>query len=114
MTSAYDGGSYTFLEHPIVAWTRAHGDPRAMLLAPLTDLADAAAGARTKKFEGKLTGNYSWPFSFPFPQEVHLKDGQTSPAPQSFAEKAVRGSVQYELVVRMSHGILRSDSKYVL
>ena len=112
ITSAYDGGSHTFLEHPIAAWTRAHGDPRTMLLAPV----GAAAGsvARPKKFDGKLAGSYSWPFSFPFPQEVPAGGAAAaSPTPQSFTEKHVRGSVQYELVLRMSHGILRSDSKYV-
>ena len=112
ITSAYDGGSHTFLEHPIAAWTRAHGDPRTMLLAPVG--AATGAAARPKKFDGKLAGSYSWPFSFPFPQEVPTGGaGAASPTPQSFTEKHVRGSVQYELVLRMSHGILRSDSKYV-
>lgn len=83
-----------------------------MLLAPIG--AAAAGSPRPKKFDGKLAGSYSWPFSFPFPQEAPAGGaGSASPTPQSFAEKHVRGSVQYELVLRMSHGILRSDSKCV-
>jgi hypothetical protein len=38
---------------------------------------------------------------------------QIYPTPQSFSERNTRGSVQYELVLRVTHGILRPDSKYV-
>jgi hypothetical protein len=38
---------------------------------------------------------------------------QIYPTPQSFWERDTRGSVQYELVLRVTHGILRPDSKYV-
>jgi hypothetical protein len=68
-----------------------------------------------KKFDGKLSGQYSWPFSFLFKdiQVLGQKDqeGRQSSPPQSFFERGIQGSVQYELVLRMTHGILRSDSK---
>ena len=38
---------------------------------------------------------------------------QMYPTPQTFLERDKSGSVQYELVLRLTHGILRSDSKYV-
>jgi len=36
---------------------------------------------------------------------------QSCPIPQTFLERDTKGSVQYELVLRLTHGILRSDSK---
>ncbi|KAF8969354.1 hypothetical protein BDZ97DRAFT_238363 [Flammula alnicola] len=117
VTSSYDGGSYTFLEHPIASWTRSNGDPRAMLLSPLSDASNSASlsNPRPKKFDGKLSGIYSWPFSFPFPTEIKLEsqagEQRAHPTPQTFSERDTKGNIQYELVLRMTHGILRSDSK---
>ena len=106
ITSAYEDGTWTFLDHTITSWARTNGDPRT----------DAPLSSNTKKFEGKLSGNCSQPFSFPFPKEVATGiqgEQQTYPTPQSFSERDTRGSVQYELVLRVTHGILRPDSKYV-
>jgi hypothetical protein len=85
-----------------------------MLLAPLPDPNDPRASsptARPKKFDGKLAGTYSWPFSFAFPQTTTSAHTASNATPQTFSEKNVNASVQYELVLRMTHGILRSDSK---
>ncbi|KAF9478394.1 hypothetical protein BDN70DRAFT_808896 [Pholiota conissans] len=92
ITSAYDGGSHTFLEHSVITVTP----------------------ARPKKFDGKFSGAYSWPFSFSFPQQatsVAIPEADCNIIPQSFTEKEIKASVQYELVLRMTHGLLRSDSK---
>jgi hypothetical protein len=105
ITSSYEDGSCTFLDHPITSWARTNGDPRS----------DASSSSNTKKFDGKLSGNYSWPFSFPFPKEVAIGiqgEQQTYLTPQTFLERDTRGNVQYELVLRVTHGVLRSDSKY--
>ncbi|PPR04656.1 hypothetical protein CVT24_011874 [Panaeolus cyanescens] len=100
MTSAYDEGVCTFLEYPITVWTRAHGDPHTMLLN---------GDSRAKKFEGKLSGNYTWPFTFAFPSEVQLNGPHRTPP--TFFDRKLMCSVQYDLVLKISHGMLRSDSK---
>ncbi|KAF4619752.1 hypothetical protein D9613_004949 [Agrocybe pediades] len=115
VTSSYDDGSATFLDHHIVSWNRNKGDPREMLLAQVGSTSSAPSSSRSpspKKFEGKLSGQYSWPFSFPFPSSVVIP-GQADAVqiPQTFLERNVKGSVQYELVLRITHGMLRSDSK---
>lgn len=64
-----------------------------------------------KKFDGKLSGDYNWPFSFPFPTQVTLP-GSSSPVatPPTFSNSLKTG-VHYELALRISHGMLRTDSK---
>ena len=119
ITSSFEGGSYTFLEQPIITWNRANGDPRAV--SPSTSSSSLArtrslhTRTSSKKFDGKLSGSYSWPFSFRFPTEISLRDSsaesKTYPLPQTFVERSANVNVQYELVVKMTHGILRADSK---
>lgn len=112
ITSSYEGGSCTFLDHPITAWARSNGDPR--LLPSTTDGSAPSSSSKIKKFDGKLSGDYSWPFSFSFPQEVAMSiqgEQQMYPIPQSLLDSNTRGNVQYELVLRVTHGILRPDSK---
>ncbi|KAF8165675.1 hypothetical protein B0H34DRAFT_647443 [Crassisporium funariophilum] len=108
ITSSYEDGTYTFLEHPVTSWNRSHGDPRSSSASPT-----GSGASRTKKSDGKLTGKYSWPFSFPFPQEVAIRqrNQKVYPTPQSFLDRKTKVSVQYDLVVRMTHGMLRSDTK---
>ncbi|KAF5321357.1 hypothetical protein D9619_000548 [Psilocybe cf. subviscida] len=142
VTSSWEGGSQTFIDMPILSWTRNGGDPRPKsILAHL----EAAEARSCKKYDGKFTGKYSWPFSFPFPSEMEQSElgsstfsippppsrssssqsssdskGTGSGAstrfalPQTFSEREAKGSVQYELVLRMTHGILRSDSKLLV
>lgn len=66
-----------------------------------------------KTMDGKLVGAHSWPFSFPFPQEVCIpgRESETFPAPQTFLERGTNANVQYDLVLRITHGLLRPDSK---
>ncbi|KAF9009611.1 hypothetical protein BDQ17DRAFT_1072921 [Cyathus striatus] len=62
----------------------------------------------------KLEGNHSWPFSFPFPAqtEVSARGGKQSYAtPQTFRQHGKSISVEYELILKISHGFLRADSK---
>jgi hypothetical protein len=115
ITSSYEGGSCTFLDHPITSWARINGDPRSLSSTP--DGSATSSSSNTKKFDGKLSGNYSWSFSLPFPKEIAMGiqgEQQMYPTPQTFLERDTRGNVQYELVLRLTHGILRADSKYVL
>ncbi|KAF9534572.1 hypothetical protein CPB83DRAFT_878940 [Crepidotus variabilis] len=70
---------------------------------------------RTKRFDAKLFGSYLWPFSFPFPAEVTIpgldSEGKAYPTPQTFNEKGVNAAVQYEVILKMTHGVLKADSK---
>ncbi|KAF8806268.1 hypothetical protein BYT27DRAFT_7339440 [Phlegmacium glaucopus] len=106
-TNFYVNGSYTFLEQPITSWDRNDGDPRSMYFTPETTI---------KKFEGKLSGQYTWPFTLTFPKEVTIRGqhqylSKAYPTPRSFLERGTNGSVQYDLVLRVTHGLLRADSK---
>lgn len=104
-------------------WTRAHGDPRTVILNPevTTQIAASSSSSsvdtatRPKKFDGKLSGQYIWPYSFPFPSEISLQDGEDRrcPAPQTFLERGEITTVQYSLVLKMTHGMLRADTKFV-
>lgn len=92
ITSFLDGGSYTFMDHRVPIWHRS---------------------STNKTMDGKLVGAHSWPFSFPFPQEVCIpgRESETFPAPQTFLERGTNANVQYDLVLRITHGLLRPDSK---
>lgn len=93
-------GSYTFLDQSILIWSRHSGDIRH---------SSAASG---QKFDGKSSGTYSWPFTVPFPKEVAIAGhDEVFPIPQTFLERGVDASVQYELILRVAHGVLRRDSK---
>lgn len=59
-----DTGFLPFLEHTYPVWDRKFGDPRA--------LPDSGSTAAPKKFNGKLEGNWIFPFSIPFPTNVNL------------------------------------------
>ncbi|KDR84081.1 hypothetical protein GALMADRAFT_54556 [Galerina marginata CBS 339.88] len=114
ITNSYDDGSCTFLDQPIISWTRANGDPRSMIL-PLRDTSNSSS-SRPKKFDGKFSGQYIWPFSFAFPRSIpipgqHDQGANPSLIPQTLLERETKGSVKYELVLRITHGILRVDSK---
>lgn len=106
-TAIYETGGHTFLEQPIKTWDRKDGDPRSTFLLP---------GATVKKFDGKLSGQYTWPFWLAFPKEVTIRGqhkylSKTYPTPRSFFENGTNPSVKYELILRINHGLLRADSK---
>lgn len=59
-----DGGAITFLEHPYTLWDCNFGDPRC--------LESNLQPPPKKKTDGKLVGNWTFPFSIPFPTQVDL------------------------------------------
>jgi len=63
MISSFDQGSYQFLTKQLSLWKRSSGDPR-----DSTNLGDTET--LKGKFDGKLVGNYDFPFSIPFPTYV--------------------------------------------
>lgn len=76
-----------------------------------------SANTGKEKFGGKLTGRYTWPFSF----SIHPISEAAGPStasntailtlPQSFQERNVAVSVHYDLTLRISRGKLRADKK---
>uniref|UniRef100_A0A8H7XXL4 Arrestin-like N-terminal domain-containing protein n=1 Tax=Psilocybe cubensis TaxID=181762 RepID=A0A8H7XXL4_PSICU len=106
-----DGGSYTFLEYTYNVWDKGDGDPR------LSD------GAAKNNFNGKLSGDVEFSFAFPFPPTVDLsslpsnkgKGHRGSSAvyqtPQTFLDHNITSNIEYELVLLITHGPLRPDSK---
>jgi hypothetical protein len=111
ITSFIEGGSYLFLEYSHNVWNKLDGDPRGSSIG--------------RKFDGKLSGDIEFPFSFPFPTELNLESRAATkgkrasrppvvtPTPQTFLERNLKANIEYELVLTISHGILRTNSKYV-
>jgi hypothetical protein len=109
VTSFVEGGSYSFLEYSHKIWSKLDGDPR---------------GSSTgRNFDGKLSGDIEFAFSFPFPTEINLESRAAtkgkralrppvaSPTPQTFLERNVKANIGYELILIISHGMLRTNSK---
>ena len=66
----------------------------------------------------KLFGHCVWPLSIPLPRTVVVPTGsgemRSCHLPETFLERNTRVSVQYELTINISRGILRSDNRFVL
>jgi len=62
-TSSLEGGSLPFLAYEHTLWSKSYGDPHQL-----------DQSSPKEKFNGKLVGKYSFPFSFPFPTQVNLLD----------------------------------------
>jgi hypothetical protein len=110
VTSFAEGGSYSFLEYSHKIWNKLDGDPRGSSIG--------------RNFDGKLSGNIEFTFSFPFPTEISLESraatkgkrasrpAVASSTPQTFLERNLKANIEYELVLTISHGMLRTSSKY--
>ncbi|KDR84257.1 hypothetical protein GALMADRAFT_54975 [Galerina marginata CBS 339.88] len=108
VTSFAVGGSYTFLEYSHNVWNKSAGDPRG-----------TTAG---QKFNGKLLGNFEFPFSFPFAVEADILQPSSGSGkrasrpelvyrlPQSILEHNLKSNVEYELALHIAHGPFRADS----
>ncbi|KAF5331925.1 hypothetical protein D9611_008930 [Ephemerocybe angulata] len=59
-------GLLSFLDHTYIVWDRKFGDPK-QLSQP-----NSWNSSRNQKFDGKLEGNWIFPFSIPFPTHVDL------------------------------------------
>ena len=103
ITSSLEDGSYAFLDHAVDIWNKDAGDPR-------------ASHAGGKKFDEKLDGKYRWPFNFAFPTEFTIPShgGQISHSfqtPQTFHERGLNTTLDYELFLHINHGMFRGSSK---
>ncbi|KAF9058188.1 hypothetical protein BJ165DRAFT_114949 [Panaeolus papilionaceus] len=116
ITSFSEWGTHVFLEHTIPIWNGKHS-----LNGPGSISSGQAVGGPHTGQRNLKSGNLEIPFSFPFPTEVNLTtntkgkcspDIQTIfPTPQSFLERDLPSNIDYELVVRVKHGLLRADTK---
>lgn len=99
-----DRESVIFLNELTTLWSKAMGDPRDPDAIPQGE------------YNGKLLGDYMWPFSLKLPSSVTLtgNSGGEFKLPQSFVERDTRASVQYDVVVRFVRGIMRPDSECVV
>ncbi|KAF9000210.1 hypothetical protein BDQ17DRAFT_682484 [Cyathus striatus] len=96
------------LDYPIQHTHHTFLDEQFMIWAKSSSSVPSSASAK------KLEGNHSWPFSFPFPAQADISargGKQSYLTPQTFLEHGKNISVQYELVLKVSHGFLRADSK---
>jgi len=98
------------LNQVVTIWDKNAGDPRMPHPSPLD-----FDGSKKTKFNAKLEGTYSWPFSIPFPTEISIphRNGtqRVIPTPQSFLERNVNANIQYQVVVHMTHGLFKANSK---
>jgi hypothetical protein len=108
VTGAKSGDVYTFMTYSEPLWSRAMGDPH-------TSSPSSSPGSASR-FNGKLSGSYSWPFSFTLPKKVTLQHTSAEPPqtyrlPQTFLERLTIVSVQYDLTVNITRTKLRPDSQ---
>jgi hypothetical protein len=111
VTGFLEEGTYTFLNQVVTIWDKNAGDPRMPHPSPLD-----FDGSKKTKFNAKLEGSYSWPFSIHFPTEIILpsRNGssqQVVQTPQSFLERGIGANVQYQLVMHITHGLFTPNSK---
>ncbi|KAF9000661.1 hypothetical protein BDQ17DRAFT_1391208 [Cyathus striatus] len=86
ITGAHSDDSFTFLNHTLPIWSKSSDIPR---------IPSPSEGASSSK----LLGHCIWPLSIPIPRDVTIPTG-----PSEF-------SVQYDLTILVSRGLLRADSK---
>lgn len=100
-----------FLNQVTPIWDKNAGDPRMPHPSPLE-----FDGSKKTKFNAKLEGSYAWAFSVHIPTEIILpsRSGSTQnfvQTPQSFLERFVAANVQYHLVMHITHGLFKANSK---
>ena len=65
-----------------------------------------------KKFNGKLQGDYTWPFAIDLPKEVLLNRKKMYTLPETFNERQTRAYITYDVSVRFVRNKLRTDYRY--
>lgn len=95
--------SQTFLNLVVPIWSKSSDVPH---------LPSSSPGANGSK----LSGQCVWPLSIALPRTVQLPSSsgdQTFRLPETFLERHTGASIQYDLSVLISRGLLRSDSRIV-
>jgi hypothetical protein len=65
-----------------------------------------------------LQGEFAWPFSLDMPSEVLVPSGRrkditTFSLPETFIERLARGSIAYEVLVKVTRSKWKIDYRYV-
>ncbi|KAF5363523.1 hypothetical protein D9756_000156 [Leucocoprinus leucothites] len=100
------------LNHPHVLYSKRTHDPTTFSQCPIS---------RNWKEDGKLHGNYHFPFAFPFPTEATTENSGTygTPTvtwqlPPSFLERDSYVTVKYQLELLVERGKLKVNKKYAV
>ncbi|PPQ92237.1 hypothetical protein CVT25_008919 [Psilocybe cyanescens] len=118
ITGANPDQQLIFLElsHPL--WSQADGDPRSSnnVSEETSSSPRSHVASSSVRFSGKLEGEYTWPFSITLPKEVNVPCGkgkqlQTFTLPQTFNERHAKGSINYEMSLRINRGRFQSDHR---
>lgn len=88
---------FEFLNFTTPIWSKSPDHPR------LPSSSQGTSGT-------KLRGRCSWELGIPLPREVDV-NGRMSGLPETFTDRGVGLTVQYELVIKIGRGKLRSDSR---
>ncbi|KAJ6482483.1 hypothetical protein C8R45DRAFT_303002 [Mycena sanguinolenta] len=84
-------------------WKPSMGDPRA-----------PGTSAGSENWEGKLKGEYNWPFSIKLSEVATSPDGEHQfHLPHTFAERSSRSSIEYYFELRINRGKLRTDDRII-
>ncbi|KAJ7244111.1 hypothetical protein C8J57DRAFT_1083228 [Mycena rebaudengoi] len=87
---------------------------RTLIFETKTTLWSAAEGdPQTREKNGKLKGEYSWPFSIHIPATSASKAGKPFELPHIFFERTANFGIQYSVELRIMRGKLRQDDKRV-
>ncbi|KAE9395402.1 hypothetical protein BT96DRAFT_154488 [Gymnopus androsaceus JB14] len=109
ITGANEGGMHLFLDHIVPLWSKDQGDPHAY--AYRTGLDSSSPPRSPPGRSSKLFGTYSFPFSFYLPTAFDSGPWGAGALPESFHERSSGVRVQYELVLKIGRGKLRTDAK---
>ncbi|PPR02623.1 hypothetical protein CVT24_002194 [Panaeolus cyanescens] len=94
--------SSVFLSQTLPIWSKSPDAPR---------LPSPSEGASSNK----LLGHCVWPLNIPLARSVNFPSGagdtRSFRLPETFLERHTRVSVQYDLTITISRGLLRSDNK---
>jgi len=103
ITGSSVSDSFVFLSQSLPIWSKSPDVPR------LPSTSEGAQGP-------KLLGQCVWPLNIAIPRTVNCPgeggDIRTFRLPETFLERHTVASIQYDLTVQVSRGILRADQKY--
>ncbi|KAE9405185.1 hypothetical protein BT96DRAFT_803068, partial [Gymnopus androsaceus JB14] len=93
------GGSLTFLQLERTLWSKSMGDPH------------QPSSTSAWRYSGKLSGSYEWPFTLTLPTETTTTSSDSSyRLPQTFQERHIPTSIQYDLYILIEKSKFRMDS----
>ncbi|KAJ7041041.1 hypothetical protein C8F04DRAFT_187597 [Mycena alexandri] len=89
-----------FVQSRELLWTTSMGDPR-------------TPSSAAKEWDGKLHGQYRWPFSINLQKAFTAAIGEEFRLPHTFTEHFARANVEYYIELRIIRGKFRPDDKSI-